>query len=103
MLRSLQASFALRCSIGLLVPLVAVCVVEAHPNESSAYSMRSLVRMSENGLSAMVLLEVPLTTGLAIGGVVTLLAPVGAALGALAALLAKVKVGVVRTTGEDEE
>ena len=50
-----------------------------------------------------VLLEVPLTTGLAIGGVVTLLAPVGAALGALAALLAKVKVGVVRTTGEDEE
>jgi hypothetical protein len=49
------------------------------------------------------MLEVPLTTGVAVGGVVTLLAPVGAALGALAALLAKVKVGVVRTTGEDEE
>jgi len=50
-----------------------------------------------------VLLEVPLTTGIAVGGVVTLLAPVGAALGALAALLAKVKVGVVRTTGEEDE
>jgi hypothetical protein len=50
-----------------------------------------------------VLLEVPLTTGLAVSGAVTLLAPVGAALGALAALLAKVKVGVVRTMDEEDE
>jgi hypothetical protein len=43
------------------------------------------------------LLEVPLTTGVAVGGVVTLLAPVLAALGAMAALLTHVKVEIVRT------
>jgi len=43
------------------------------------------------------LLEVPLTTGVAVGGALTLLAPVLAALGAMAALLARVKVEVVRT------
>jgi len=42
------------------------------------------------------LLEVPLSTGLGIGGVVTLLAPVGSALAALGAALAKVRVRVVR-------
>ena len=50
-----------------------------------------------------ILLEVPLTTGVAVGGVVTLFAPVLAALGAMAALLARVKIQIVRTTGEDEE
>jgi hypothetical protein len=40
---------------------------------------------------------VPLTTGVAVGGAITLLAPVLAALGAMAALLARVKVEVVRT------
>ena len=44
-----------------------------------------------------VLLEVPLTTGVTVGGVVTLLAPVLAALGAMAALLTHVKVEIVRT------
>lgn len=44
-----------------------------------------------------VLLEVPLTAGVAVGGMVTLVAPVLAALGALAALLTRVKVEVVRT------
>src|SRR5215217_3388691 len=44
-----------------------------------------------------VLLEVPLTTGVAVGGVVTLIAPVLAALGAMAALLTHVKVEIVRT------
>ena len=48
------------------------------------------------------LLEVPLTTGVAAGGVVTLLAPVLAALGAMAALLARVRVEIVRTEQEDE-
>jgi hypothetical protein len=43
------------------------------------------------------LLEVPLTTGVAVGGTFTLLAPILAALGAMAALLARVKVEVVRT------
>ena len=50
-----------------------------------------------------ILLEVPLTTGVAVGGVVTIFAPVLAALGAMAALLAKVKIQIVRTTGADEE
>ena len=44
-----------------------------------------------------VLLEVPLTAGVAVGGVVTLVTPVLAALGALAALLTHVKVEIVRT------
>lgn len=48
------------------------------------------------------LLEIPLTAGVAVGGVVTLLAPVLAALGALAALVAKVKVEIVRAA-EDED
>ena len=47
------------------------------------------------------LLEIPLTAGVAVGGVVTVLAPVLAALGALAALVAKVKVQIIRTV-EDE-
>ena len=51
-----------------------------------------------------VLLEVPLTTGVAVGGVVTLIAPVLAALGAMAALLTHVKVEIVRTKqGESDE
>jgi hypothetical protein len=43
------------------------------------------------------LLEIPLTTGLAASGVVTLLAPVLAALGALGALLAGVQVQIIRS------
>ena len=43
------------------------------------------------------LLEIPLTAGAVAGSVVVLIAPVLAALGAMAALLAKVKVQVVRT------
>lgn len=50
-----------------------------------------------------VLLEVPLTAGVAVGGVVTIVAPVLAALGAMAALLAQVKVEIVRTRGEGQE
>ncbi len=43
-----------------------------------------------------VMLEVPLTTGVAVGGVFTIFVPVLAAIGALAALVAHVKVEVVR-------
>ena len=50
-----------------------------------------------------VLLEVPLTAGVAVGGVVTLVAPVLAALGALAALLTHVKLEVVRTRGTESD
>ena len=48
------------------------------------------------------LLEVPLTTGVVVGGAFTLLAPVLAALGAMAALLARAKVEIVRTERKDE-
>lgn len=43
-----------------------------------------------------VMLEVPLTAGVAVGGVFTIIAPVLAAIGALAALVAHVKVEIVR-------
>jgi hypothetical protein len=46
-----------------------------------------------------VLIELPLTTGVAVGGVMTIVAPVLAALGALAALLAHAKIEVVRSGG----
>ena len=49
------------------------------------------------------LLEVPLTTGVAVGGMVALLAPVLAALGAMAALLARVKVEIVRTRRDERD
>lgn len=42
------------------------------------------------------LIEIPLTAGVAVGGAFTILAPVLAALGAMAALLVKVKVEIVR-------
>jgi len=54
---------------------------------------RLILRTQDNKL----LLEIPLTAGAVAGGVVVLVAPVLAALGAMAALLANVKVEVVRT------
>ena len=47
-----------------------------------------------------VLLAVPLTAGIAVGGALTLIAPVLAALGAMAALVAKVEVDIVRRDDE---
>lgn len=46
------------------------------------------------------LLEIPLTAGVAVGGAVTILVPVLAALGALAALIKDFKLEIIRT---DEE
>ena len=54
---------------------------------------RVILRTQDNKL----LLEIPLTAGAVAGGVVVLVAPVLAALGAMAALVAKVKLQVVRT------
>ena len=48
-----------------------------------------------------VLMEVPLTASVVVGSVVALMAPLFAALGAMAALLAKVKIEIVRV--EDDE
>ena len=51
-----------------------------------------------------VLLEVPLTAGAVVGGTFVLMTPVLAAIGALAALLAKVRVEIVRSekVGDDK-
>ena len=49
-----------------------------------------------------VLVEIPLTAGVAVGGAMVLFLPVLAALGAIAALLAKVKVDIVHTEDDDE-
>jgi hypothetical protein len=48
------------------------------------------------------LLEVPLTAGVAVGGALTVLAPIIAALGAMAALIAKFEVDIVREGGKDD-
>ena len=48
------------------------------------------------------IMEIPLTAGAVVGGVVTLFAPLLAALGALAALVARVKVQIVRTKDDTE-
>ncbi len=47
------------------------------------------------------LLEIPLTAGVAVGGVVTIFAPLLAALGAMAALLVRVRIEVVRAADEE--
>jgi hypothetical protein len=49
------------------------------------------------------LLEIPLTAGVVAGGAVTIVAPVLAALGALAALLAEFRVEVIHTSQPDDE
>lgn len=63
-------------------------------------NVRRLIIRKPNGEP---LVEVPLTAGVAVGGAVTIIAPVLAALGAMAALLVKVKLEVIRTDDEDAE
>ena len=48
-----------------------------------------------------VLMEVPLAASIAVSGAFTLMAPVLAALGAMAALVAKVQVEIVRSDSDD--
>ncbi|KPJ48405.1 hypothetical protein AMJ40_07575 [candidate division TA06 bacterium DG_26] len=52
--------------------------------------------------SGEVLMEIPLTVGVAVGGAMTIFAPILVALGAMAALLAQVKVEVIRAKRDDE-
>lgn len=65
-------------------------------------NVRRLIIRKPDGDS---LLEIPLTAGVVAGGAVTIMAPVLAALGALAALLTEFKVEVIRTDqpgGDDD-
>jgi hypothetical protein len=48
------------------------------------------------------LMEIPLTAGVVAGGVVTVFAPLLAALGALAALVAEIKLEIIRVDQGDE-
>jgi hypothetical protein len=50
-----------------------------------------------------VLLEIPLTASVVVGGAVTLFSPLLAALGAMAALVAKVKVEVIHTDSGEKK
>ncbi len=60
---------------------------------------RLIIRRPNNEI----LMEIPLTAGVAVGGVVTIFAPLLAALGALAALIADFKVEIVRAQEPNEE
>jgi hypothetical protein len=60
---------------------------------------RLIIRKSNDD----VLIEIPLTAGVAVGGALTAMAPVLAAVGAMAALLKQVKVEIVRTDESDED
>ena len=59
---------------------------------------RLILRTQDDAL----IMEIPLTAGAVFGGVVTLFAPLLAALGALAALIARVKVQIVRVEDKQE-
>jgi hypothetical protein len=63
-------------------------------------NVRRLILSTSDGAK---LLEIPLTAGVVVGGVVTLVAPLLAALGAFAALLARVKVQVVRVEEQNDD
>lgn len=58
---------------------------------------RLIIRNTEDD----VLLEVPLTVGAVAGGAIALAAPWLAAIGAFAALVARVKIEIVREIGDD--
>ena len=81
------------------VTLAGSQLVEYVKNVITAGNVRRLIIRKPRG---EVLMEVPLTAGLAVGGALTAMAPLLAALGAMAALLAKVTVEIVRTDESDE-
>ena len=53
--------------------------------------------------SGVTLIEVPLTAGVAVGGALTLFTPVLAAIGAMAGLLAKFEIDIVRDDPPDAD
>lgn len=61
-------------------------------------NVRRLIIRKTNG---DLLLEVPLTAGVVAGSLVTIFAPILTALGAMAALLARVKIQIVRTKDKE--
>lgn len=49
-----------------------------------------------------ILMEIPLSAGIAVGGVATIISPILVALGAMAAMIASFKVEVIRKPGNEE-
>jgi hypothetical protein len=82
-----------RRSIGEEITLAGGELVDSVKRLIAEGNVRRLIIRKPDG---EVLVEVPLTAGVAVSGALTLMAPVLAALGALAALLAQVRVEVVR-------
>ena len=75
-------------------------LVEYVKNLIAAGNVRRLIiRKPDNE----VMMEIPLTARIAVGGALTAMAPVLAALGSMAALLTQVKVEIVRTDQSDDE
>jgi hypothetical protein len=62
-------------------------------------NVRRLIIRKPGGATLM---EVPLTAGVAVGGALTLLAPIIAALGAMAALIAKFEIDIVRSDDDEQ-
>lgn len=60
---------------------------------------RLIIRKSDGDI----LIEIPLSAGLAVGGVTTLFAPVLVALGAMAGMIASFKVEVIRRADSDQD
>ena len=63
-------------------------------------NVRRLIIRNANG---DILIEVPLTPAVVVGGVATIINPVLAALGALAALIARLKIEIVRVETIDDD
>ena len=82
------------------VTLSGAQLVEYVKNIIAAGNVRRLIIRKSND---EVLIEIPLTAGVAVGGALTAMAPVLAAVGAMAALVKQVKVEIVRTDESDED
>jgi hypothetical protein len=78
------------------VEISAATLVESIKKLVAEGNVRRLIIKKPDGEA---LIEIPLTAGVAIGGAMVLIAPVLAAIGALAALLTKVKIVIVRASG----
>ena len=76
-----------------VIEVYASDLVERVKSIVKAGNVRRLIIRSPGD---MVHLEIPLTAGVAVGSMVTLVSPILVALGAMAALLTKVEVEVVR-------
>ena len=82
------------------VTLTGAQLVEYVKDIIAAGNVRRLIIRKSND---EVLMEIPLAAGVAVGGALTAMAPVLAALGAMAALIKQVKVEIIRTDQSDDD